>query len=141
MAPTRPGLARDPATALAASLIAGMAWIAALSSLNVSAQVALPEWVRGRGLAMFVTAFFGTLSLGSAIWGHVAGMIGLSAAHFIAAAGALWPSRSPLAELAHSPAAGVPLLLLVAVSTALAYLALAEWPRLAGVLKQGQAAA
>ena len=83
------GLARDPATALAASLIAGMAWIAALSSLNVSAQVALPEWVRGRGLAMFVTAFFGTLSLGSAIWGHVAGMIGLSAAHFIAAAGAL----------------------------------------------------
>src|SRR5207302_1754116 len=83
------GLAREPVTALAASLIAGMAWIAALSSLNVSAQVALPEWVRGRGLAMFVTAFFGTLSLGSAIWGHVAGMIGLSAAHLIAAAGAL----------------------------------------------------
>jgi hypothetical protein len=66
-----------------------VSWIAVLSSLNVSAQVALPEWVRGRGLAMFVTVFFGTLSLGSAIWGQVAGMIGLPAAHFIAAAGAL----------------------------------------------------
>jgi len=26
-----------------------------LSSLNVSAQVALPEWVRARGLAIFMT--------------------------------------------------------------------------------------
>jgi hypothetical protein len=58
-------------------------------SLNVSAQVALPEWVRGRGLAMFVTVFFGALSLGSAIWGQIAGMVGLPAAHFMAAAGAL----------------------------------------------------
>ena len=83
------GLARDPATALSASIVAGVSWIAVLSSLNVSAQVALPEWVRGRGLAMFVTTFFGAISLGSAIWGQIAGMAGLPAAHFIAAAGAL----------------------------------------------------
>jgi MFS family permease len=83
------GLARDSATALLASVIAGVSWIAVLSSLNVSAQVALPEWVRGRGLAMFVTVFFGAISLGSAIWGQVAGLVGLPAAHFIAAAGAL----------------------------------------------------
>jgi MFS family permease len=83
------GLARDPATGLSASVIAGVSWIAVLSSLNVSAQVALPEWVRARGLAMFVTAFFGAISLGSAIWGQVAGMAGLPAAHFLAAAGAL----------------------------------------------------
>jgi predicted MFS family arabinose efflux permease len=83
------GLARDPATALSASVAAGVSWIAVLSSLNVSAQVALPEWVRGRGLAMFVTTFFGAISLGSAIWGQIAGTVGLPAAHFIAAAGAL----------------------------------------------------
>ena len=83
------GIARDPATALSASVIAGVSWIAVLSSLNVSAQVALPEWVRGRGLAMFVTTFFGAISLGSAIWGQIAGMLGLPAAHFMAAAGAL----------------------------------------------------
>src|SRR5262249_40397036 len=58
-------------------------------SLNVSAQVALPEWARGRGLALFVTTFFGALTLGSAVWGQVAGMAGLPAAHFLAAAGAL----------------------------------------------------
>ena len=83
------GLAHDSATALSASVIAGVSWIAVLSSLNVSAQVALPEWVRGRGLAMFVTAFFGAMTIGSAIWGQVAGMVGLPAAHFIAAAGAV----------------------------------------------------
>jgi MFS family permease len=83
------GLARDSTTALSASIIAGASWIAVLSSLNVSAQLALPEWVRGRGLAMFVTAFFGAITLGSAIWGQIAGMAGLPAAHFLAAAGAL----------------------------------------------------
>jgi MFS family permease len=83
------GIAREPITALAASVTAGIAWIAVLATLNVSAQVALPDWVRGRGLAMFVTAFYGAMTLGSAIWGHVAGLIGLPAAHFIAAAGAL----------------------------------------------------
>src|SRR5262249_7482098 len=50
---------RTPLVALVASLIAGASWIATLSSLNVSAQLALPEWVRGRGLAVFVTVFFG----------------------------------------------------------------------------------
>ena len=75
--------------ALAGSAVAGASWIAVLASLNVSAQVALPDWVRGRGLAIFVTAFFGCLTLGSAIWGQVAGMIGLPAAHVIAAIGAL----------------------------------------------------
>jgi hypothetical protein len=83
------GFARTPAIALCASLLAGVSWIAVLSSLNVSAQVALPDWVRGRGLAMYAMAFFGALSLGSAIWGKVAGMIGLPATHFAAAAGAL----------------------------------------------------
>ncbi len=83
------GLAREPLAAMAASLLAGISWIAVLASLNVSAQLALPDWVRGRGLAMFVTVFFGALTLGSAIWGQVAAVAGIPAAHLIAAAGAL----------------------------------------------------
>jgi hypothetical protein len=75
--------------ALSASIIAGISWIAVLASLNVSAQVALPEWVRGRGLAMFVTVFFGAMTVGSAVWGQAAGMIGLPETHYMAAAGAL----------------------------------------------------
>jgi MFS family permease len=82
-------MSRVPATALVASLIAGVSWIAALSSLNVSAQVALPEWVRGRGLAVFVTVFFGSVSLGSVIWGEVGALAGVSPALLAAAAGAV----------------------------------------------------
>ena len=83
------GFAREPAIALVASIIAGVSWIAVLASLNVSAQVALPDWVRGRGLAMFVTVFFGTITAGSAMWGQVASTLSLPDAHFIAAAGAI----------------------------------------------------
>jgi MFS family permease len=83
------GVAQNAATALVASVMAGAGWIAVLASLNVSAQVALPEWVRGRGLAFYMTVYFGTMTIGSALWGHVAGLLGLPAAHFIAAAGAL----------------------------------------------------
>jgi MFS family permease len=81
--------AHSPLTAFLASILAGICWIAAIASLNVSAQLALPEWVRGRGLAIFVTAFTGALALGSAAWGQAAGMWGLPAAHLAAAAGAL----------------------------------------------------
>jgi MFS family permease len=81
------GLAHDDFTAVAASLLAGVSWITMLSVLNISAQIALPEWVRGRGLAIFVTVMFGTLSLGSAIWGQAAASFGLGPALFAAAAG------------------------------------------------------
>jgi MFS family permease len=83
------GLAQGPAVALVASALAGASWIAVLANLNVSAQVALPNWVRGRGLALFVTVFFGTMTLGSAAWGEMASAVGLPLAHFIAAGGAL----------------------------------------------------
>src|SRR5580700_7704050 len=83
------GLAHNTPTALVASLLAGAAWIMVLSSLNVSAQVALPEWVRARGLAIFMTVYFGAHTAGSALWGQVGAMWGLPLAHFIAAAGAL----------------------------------------------------
>jgi MFS family permease len=83
------GLARQPAVALAAAFFAGVSWIAVLSALNISAQVALPGWVRGRGLALFSTMMFGGLTLGSALWGQVATLSSLPTAHFLAAAGAL----------------------------------------------------
>lgn len=82
-------IAHAVAVALVASAIAGACWIAAISTFNVSAQLALPDWVRGRGLAIYVTVFFGALTLGSAIWGEVAAVLGLPAAHLLAALGAL----------------------------------------------------
>jgi predicted MFS family arabinose efflux permease len=83
------GLARQPAVALAAAFFAGASWMAVLWAVNISAQVGLPGWVRGRGLALFSTVMFGGLTFGSAIWGQVAALTSLPTAHFLAAAGAL----------------------------------------------------
>jgi MFS family permease len=105
------GLAHSPAVALIACLLAGISWIVALATLNVSAQVALPEWVRGRGLGAYVAVFFGTMSVGSLLWGYVAERLGLPVAHCVAAAGAVlallatrrWRLRTgPVADLTPS---------------------------------------
>ncbi len=81
-------VARLPALAMLASLIAGASWIIVMTTMFVSAQVALPDWVRGRGLAIFLTAYFGAMTVGSALWGEVASLKGLPFALFAAAAGA-----------------------------------------------------
>ena len=60
------GLAHDAITAIAACLLAGAAWTIVLTKLYVSAQVALPDWARGRGLAVFLTFIFGATTAGSA---------------------------------------------------------------------------
>jgi MFS family permease len=90
------GLAHQPWVAVIACLLAGISWIAVLAILNVSAQTVLPDWVRGRGLAVYVTVFFGTLTVGSALWGLAAEDLGLPAAHYLAGGGALlalWATR------------------------------------------------
>ena len=83
------GFARFPGVACGAALLAGAAWTVVLSSLYVSAQIALPAWVRARGLAIFLTVIFGSVTLGSLVWGEIATTEGLRIAHFAAAAGAL----------------------------------------------------
>ena len=45
---------------LGASFCGGAAWVVVLTSLYVSAQNVLPQWVRGRGLAIFLTVTFGS---------------------------------------------------------------------------------
>jgi len=105
------GLAHQPWVAVLACLLAGVSWIAVLAVLNVSAQTVLPDWVRGRGLAVYVTVFFGALTIGSALWGFAAERLGLPAAHFLAGGGAFialwvtrrWPLQSgPAADLTPS---------------------------------------
>ena len=83
------GIAREPVIALTASIVAGAAWIFAVATLNVSAQLALPDWVRGRGLAMYMTVMFGALTLGSALWGQLATVTSLQTSLFVSAAAML----------------------------------------------------
>jgi MFS family permease len=73
-------LANHPAVALPAMLVAGAAWIAVANSLTLSAQVALPDWVRARGMAMYQMALMGGSAGGAALWGQVAGWSTVSGA-------------------------------------------------------------
>ena len=72
-----------------AMVLSGVAWIAVLSSLQVSAQLALPNWVRSRGLAVFMASFMGSMAFGSMTWGIVAQQSSIAAALVLAAAGAV----------------------------------------------------
>ena len=82
-------LADHLVVALSACLLAGVAWVNNLTCLYASAQNALPDWVRGRGLAVFLTVIYGTTTLSSAGWGEIATKTGLPTALLIAAGGAL----------------------------------------------------
>lgn len=82
-------LVDNQALAVGASALAGLSWIAVLSSLHVSAQTALPDWVRARGLSFFLTVFFGAMSAGSLLWGQVAELLGIGSSLLIAASGAV----------------------------------------------------
>jgi MFS family permease len=64
--------------AFAVLIVAGMAWLTVLSTVNATLQTFLPGWVRARGLAFYVIVLFGSQALGAAIWGVVAGQVGLT---------------------------------------------------------------
>jgi MFS family permease len=68
-------------------LFLGAAWIMALTTLNGVAQAVLPNWVRGRALAIYLTVFNGAMTVGSLGWGFVAQETGVPLALLISAAG------------------------------------------------------
>lgn len=80
---------REPAFGLIASLLAGLAWLASLSSLNVAAQLAVPDAMRARGMALYTAVFYGCLALGSLGWGQVATHLGVATTLLLASAGAV----------------------------------------------------
>jgi hypothetical protein len=71
----------------AALVVGGIAWIGVLSSLNASAQVALPAWVRARGMATYLLVFQGGQAVGSFGWGLLATHTSTSVALTAVAAG------------------------------------------------------
>jgi MFS family permease len=58
--------------AATAMVVSGVAWIIAANSLVVSVQLALPDWVRARGMSIFQMSMMGASALGAALWGQVA---------------------------------------------------------------------
>lgn len=75
--------------AIGSGVLFGGGWVLVLSTLNISAQQALPDWVRARGLAIYLMIFFGGMSVGSAYWGWIATRYSVAIALYGAAVGAL----------------------------------------------------
>ncbi|UCB33073.1 MFS transporter (plasmid) [Duffyella gerundensis] len=80
----------------AAEFFMGFAWIAVLSTLNVGAQRSAARWVKARALAVYLTVFFGAMTLGSAIWGQLASQFGISQSLMVATVGLVLASVTAL---------------------------------------------
>ncbi|NUR57192.1 MAG: MFS transporter [Catenulispora sp.] len=77
------------AVSFVALLVAGVAWIWALSTLNAALQLGLPSWVRARAVAFYLLVFQGGMAIGAFVWGQVAQWAGLAPALAAAAASLL----------------------------------------------------
>ncbi|WP_374284364.1 MFS transporter [Novosphingobium sp.] len=71
---------------LALTLVAGGAWVAVLTSLNVAMQLRSPEAILGRCLAIYQAVTFGGMALGAYAMGLASDLIGLSGAVQLSAA-------------------------------------------------------
>jgi MFS family permease len=73
--------------ALPAMVAAGIAWICVANALTVAAQLALPDWVRARGMSIYQMALMGGAAVGAALWGQVATMTDLRTSLMVASVG------------------------------------------------------
>jgi predicted MFS family arabinose efflux permease len=82
-------LAYVRAAALAAPVVvvAGVAWILTLSTLNSQYQGTLPGWAKARGMSYYLVVFQGGGALGAAVFGVLAQKAGLTDALLVAGVG------------------------------------------------------
>ncbi|MBV9357583.1 MAG: MFS transporter [Chloroflexi bacterium] len=78
-------LVSNAAVILVILVVAGVAWVGVLSTINAVLQLFLPAWVRGRGLSIYQTVLFGAQAVGGLLAGLVAGVLGLTDTFLIAA--------------------------------------------------------
>lgn len=53
-------------------MLSGASWIITANSISISAQLALPSWIRARGMSIFQMALMGGSALGAGLWGYLA---------------------------------------------------------------------
>ena len=71
--------------AYGAMCLAGLAWVLGMTSLNVTAQVVVPEWVKARALASYQLIVQGSIAIGGLLWGGAASHSSIRVALDIAA--------------------------------------------------------
>jgi Transmembrane secretion effector len=68
---------------------AGFFWLLTLTTLNTTAQLLAPEWIRGRAMSFYSLAFGGVLPIGAILSGIVADLIGTRGSLLVFSSGAL----------------------------------------------------
>lgn len=71
---------------MAGLFLTGVGWVAALSTFNVSVQMATPRWVVGRSLSIYQMGTFGAMALGAWMSGYIAQHYGIPVAMMTVAA-------------------------------------------------------
>ena len=81
------GMMRNYAVMITLMTLGGAAWIMVLSSLNVAARMVVPAWVQARSLAFYLLVFQGGTTVGSLVWGALAGRLGVNSTLVAAGSG------------------------------------------------------
>jgi predicted MFS family arabinose efflux permease len=72
------GVARTTSVSMgcAAMFVAGFNWVIVPTNFNIATQLAVPAWIKGRAMGMYVLVLWGSMSMGSAIFGKLTSLIG-----------------------------------------------------------------
>jgi MFS family permease len=73
----------------AALMAGGASWMSVMSTYNTATQTSVPPWVRARATAMHTLCALGSFAIGSALWGALSGVLGLTPTLLLAAAAML----------------------------------------------------
>ncbi len=80
-------LAHEPTMASFALALAGGTTLIQLATFNATAQLLLPDNIRGRGLSIYMAATFGCMAIGSLLWGAISEALSIDIALILAAIG------------------------------------------------------
>ncbi|MFN0186178.1 MAG: MFS transporter [Aquabacterium sp.] len=97
--------------ALPGMAVTGASIMLSANTLSVATQLALPDWVRARGIAIYQTVMMGSTALGAMLWGAVAQYTDVQSSVLLASAfgvvcaglGRRWAVHPPKLD-AHEPA-------------------------------------
>jgi MFS family permease len=64
--------------------LAGFSWVIVPTNFNTSTQLAVPAWIKGRAMGMYVLVLWGAFAVGSAVFGRISNTYGYRGALNIA---------------------------------------------------------
>jgi MFS family permease len=78
-------LAMTPYVVGACVALSGACWITVIANNGAAVQMILPNFMRARGMAVHQMVFFGSMAIGSLLWGKIATLLGTQAALVLSA--------------------------------------------------------